>query len=70
MSQVFDLIEKSISNEQAETARRSLARVTAASSVKKGKFKNEQVNSRIDRGDGGVVWLTRVTDDQYNAAGR
>jgi 4-carboxymuconolactone decarboxylase len=23
-----------------------------------------------DRGDGGVVWLTRVTDDQYNAAGR
>jgi len=23
-----------------------------------------------DRGVGGVVWLTRVTDDQYNAAGR
>jgi hypothetical protein len=38
--------------------------------VKKGKFKNEQVNWGIDRGDGGVVWLTRVTDDQYNAAGR
>jgi len=34
LSQVFDLIEKSISNEQAETARRSLARVTAARQTK------------------------------------
>ncbi len=34
LSQVFDLIEKSISNEQAETARRSLGRVTAARQTK------------------------------------
>src|SRR5215211_737243 len=34
LSQVFDLIEKSVSNEQAETARRSLAKVTAARQTK------------------------------------
>jgi alkylhydroperoxidase/carboxymuconolactone decarboxylase family protein YurZ len=34
LSQVFDLIGKSISNEQAETARKSLARVTAARQTK------------------------------------
>jgi 4-carboxymuconolactone decarboxylase len=34
LRQVFDLIEKNISHEQAETARRSLARVTAARQTK------------------------------------